>query len=153
MPRPHGQPIGHIEAINPLTGEKKWRTPLHDYQIWSAMLSTGGGLLFTGKETGEFIAVDADTGKIVWEFQTGSGINAMPVTYTQQGRQYVTVLSGIGGLVLEHLARAAQGQSAARRLGVDLRAHAGLSATFYRSKHVMAGLVPAMTRHCPTPRE
>jgi alcohol dehydrogenase (cytochrome c) len=62
------------------------------------MLSTGGGLLFTGKETGEFIAVDADTGKIVWEFQTGSGINAMPVTYTHQGRQYVTVLSGIGGL-------------------------------------------------------
>ncbi len=98
MPRPHGQPVGHIEAINPLTGEKKWRTPLHDYQIWSAMLSTGGGLLFTGKETGEFIAVDADTGKIVWEFQTGSGVNAMPVTYTHQGRQYVTVLSGIGGL-------------------------------------------------------
>ena len=98
MQRPHGQPIGHMEAINPLTGEKKWRTPLHDYQIWSAMLSTGGGLLFTGKETGEFIAVDADTGKIVWEFQTGSGINAMPVTYTHQGRQYVTVLSGIGGL-------------------------------------------------------
>jgi alcohol dehydrogenase (cytochrome c) len=87
-----------MEAINPLTGEKKWRTPLHDYQIWSAMLSTGGGLLFTGKETGEFIAVDADTGKIVWEFQTGSGINAMPVTYTHQGVQYVTVLSGIGGL-------------------------------------------------------
>ena len=81
---PHGQPIGHIEAIDPLTGEKKWRTPLHDYQIWSAMLSTGGGLLFTGKETGEFIAVDADTGKIVWEFQTGSGINAMPVTYTHR---------------------------------------------------------------------
>jgi alcohol dehydrogenase (cytochrome c) len=98
MPRPHGQPVGHMEAINPLTGEKKWRTPLHDYQIWSAMLSTGGGLLFTGKETGEFIAVDADTGKIVWEFQTGSGINAMPVTFTQGGRQYVTVLSGIGGL-------------------------------------------------------
>jgi hypothetical protein len=50
------------------------------------------------RETGEFIAVDADTGKIVWEFQAGSGINAMPVTYTHQGRQYVTVLSGIGGL-------------------------------------------------------
>jgi alcohol dehydrogenase (cytochrome c) len=98
MVRPHGQPIGHMEAIDPLTGAKKWRTPLHDYQIWSAMLSTGGGLLYTGKETGEFIAVDADTGKIVWEFQTGSGINAMPVTYTHQGRQYVTVLSGVGGL-------------------------------------------------------
>jgi len=98
IPRPHGQPIGHIEAIDPLTAVKKWRTPLYDYQIWSAMLATGGGLLLTGKETGEFIAVDADTGKIVWEFQTGSGINAQPVTYTHRGRQYVTVLSGIGGL-------------------------------------------------------
>ena len=34
----------------------------------------------------------------MWQFQTGSGVNAMPVTYTHQGRQYVTVLSGIGGL-------------------------------------------------------
>ena len=73
-----------------------------DFQIWSAMLATGGGLLFTGKETGEFIALDADTGKTLWQFQTGSGINAMPVTFTHKGRQYVTVLSGIGGLVLEH---------------------------------------------------
>jgi alcohol dehydrogenase (cytochrome c) len=98
LPRAADEPIGHMEAIDPLTAQKKWRTPLMDFQIWSAMLATGGGLLFTGKETGEFIAVDADTGKIVWQFQTGSGINAMPVTYTHQGRQYVTVLSGIGGL-------------------------------------------------------
>ena len=62
------------------------------------MLATGGGLLFTGKETGEFIAIDTDTGKTVWQFQTGSGVNAQPVTYTHNGRQYVTVLSGIGGL-------------------------------------------------------
>jgi alcohol dehydrogenase (cytochrome c) len=98
LPRSADQPLGHMEAIDPLTAQKKWRTPLMDFQIWSAMLATGGGLLFTGKETGEFIAVDADTGKVVWQFQTGSGINAMPVTYTHQGRQYVTVLSGIGGL-------------------------------------------------------
>jgi alcohol dehydrogenase (cytochrome c) len=98
LPRAADQPVGHMEAIDPLTAQKKWRTPLMDFQIWSAMLATGGGLLFTGKETGEFIAVDADTGEIVWQFQTGSGINAMPVTYTHGGRQYVTVLSGIGGL-------------------------------------------------------
>jgi len=98
LPRAADQPLGHMEAIDPLTAQKKWRTPLMDFQIWSAMLATGGGLLFTGKETGEFIAVDTDTGKVVWQFQTGSGINAMPVTYTHQGRQYVTVLSGIGGL-------------------------------------------------------
>ena len=98
MPRAAASPIGHIDAIDPLTGEKKWRVPLTDLQIWSATLSTGGGLLFTGKETGEFIALDADTGTQLWQFQTGSGINAQPVTYTHGGRQYVTVLSGIGGL-------------------------------------------------------
>ncbi len=98
LPRAAGEPVGHIEAIDPLTAEKKWRVPLADFQIWSAMLSTGGGVLFTGKETGEFIALDADTGRQLWQFQTGSGINAMPVTFTQKGRQYVTVLSGIGGL-------------------------------------------------------
>jgi alcohol dehydrogenase (cytochrome c) len=97
LPRPDNQPIGHIEAIDPLTAEKKWRVPLMDFQIWSAMLASGE-LLFTGKETGEFIALDAATGKQLWQFQTGSGINAMPVTYTYKGRQYVTVLSGIGGL-------------------------------------------------------
>jgi alcohol dehydrogenase (cytochrome c) len=98
LPRAAGQPVGHIEAIDPLTAQKKWRVPLNDFQIWSAMLATGGGLLFTGKHTGEFFALDADTGKQVWQFQTGSGVNSMPVTYTHKGRQYVTVLSGIGGL-------------------------------------------------------
>ena len=98
LPRPPGQPLGHIEAINPLTAEKKWRVPLQDFQIWSAMLATGGGLVFTGKETGEFIALDAENGQQLWQFQTGSGINAMPVTFTHNARQYVTVLSGIGGL-------------------------------------------------------
>ena len=98
IPKKPGEPHGHIDAIDPLTAEKKWRVPLMDFQIWSAMLATGGGLLFTGKTTGEFIALDADNGKQLWQFQTGSGINAMPVTFTHNGRQYVTVLSGLGGL-------------------------------------------------------
>ena len=65
--------------------------------IASAMLATGGGLLFTGKHTGEFIALDADTGKTLWQFKTGSGVNAQPITWTHNGKQYVTILSGIGG--------------------------------------------------------
>ena len=95
---PPGGPIAHVEAIEPLTANKRWRTPLFDHPHWSAILATGGGLLFTGKETGEFIAIDADTGKTVWQFQTGSGVNAQPITYTHKGQQYVTILSGIGGL-------------------------------------------------------
>ena len=48
--------------------------------------------------TGEFIAVDAESGKRLWQFQTGSGVNAQPVTFTHNGRQFVTVLFGIGGV-------------------------------------------------------
>ena len=47
---------------------------------------------------GTVYALDAATGKTVWQFQTGSGVNAQPVTFTQNGKQYVTILSGIGGL-------------------------------------------------------
>ena len=88
---------GHMEAIDPLTGKAVWRTPLYGQMIASAMLATGGGLLFTGKHTGEFIAVDADSGQELWAFRTGSGINAQPITWTKNGKQYVTVLSGLGG--------------------------------------------------------
>jgi alcohol dehydrogenase (cytochrome c) len=98
LPNNGGEPWGHIDAVDPLTGKQKWRVPLTDHSIWSANLVTGGGLLFTGKETGEFIALDIEDGKQVWQFQTGSGINAQPITYTHNGKQYVTVLSGIGGL-------------------------------------------------------
>src|SRR5262249_32795652 len=93
-----GEPIAHLGTLGPPSGKPRWRAPLLDHPHWSAILATGGGLLFTGKETGELIAMDAETGKTLWQFQTGSGINAMPVTFTQNGRQYVTILSGIGGL-------------------------------------------------------
>ena len=96
--QPEGEPIGHVDAIEPLTAKQVWRSPLWDHPQWSAIVATGGGLLFTGKETGEFVAIDAANGKTLWQFQTGSGINAQPITYTYKGRQYVTVLSGLGGV-------------------------------------------------------
>ena len=97
-PRAPGQPIGHVDAIDPMSATQKWRMPLFDFPHYSAMLATAGGLLFTGKQTGEFIAIDIDAGAQLWQFQTGSGINAQPITYTHKGRQYVTVLSGLGGV-------------------------------------------------------
>jgi alcohol dehydrogenase (cytochrome c) len=97
-PREAGSPIGHMDAIEPLSAKHRWRTPIMDIPNYSAMLATAGGLLFTGRETGEFIAVDIDTGKIVWQFQTGSGINAQPITFTLKGRQYVAIQSGLGGV-------------------------------------------------------
>jgi alcohol dehydrogenase (cytochrome c) len=56
-----GDVVGHIEAIDPMTAKPKWRVPLKDVQIWSAMLATGSGLLFNGKHSGEFFAMDAET--------------------------------------------------------------------------------------------
>ena len=58
---------------------------------------TGGGLVFTGKLTGEFLALDEDTGQTLWQFQTSSSVNSTAITYAQKGRQFVTVASGLGG--------------------------------------------------------
>jgi alcohol dehydrogenase (cytochrome c) len=99
---PENQPgdiLGHFTAINPLTGEKKWEIPLTDLPSSAGMLATGGGLVFTGKMTGEFLALDEGTGKILWQFQTGSSVNATAITYTHKGRQYVSIASGLGGIV------------------------------------------------------
>jgi alcohol dehydrogenase (cytochrome c) len=96
-PRKPGEPWGYYAALDPLTGKAKWRVPLIDFPMWSGMMSTAGGLVLGGKLTGEFLAIDQDRGKIVWQFQTSSGVNAQPITYTYKGRQCVTVLSGLGG--------------------------------------------------------
>jgi alcohol dehydrogenase (cytochrome c) len=89
--------FGHLTAINPLTGEKKWEIPLTEFPSSSGMLATGGGLVFTGRLTGEFIALDQETGRTVWQFKTGSSINSTAITYTHNGRQYVSIASGLGG--------------------------------------------------------
>jgi alcohol dehydrogenase (cytochrome c) len=94
-----GDAYGYFVAINPLTGQKKWEIPLTDFPGAAGMLVTGGGLIFTGKLGGEFVALDEETGKTVWQFKTGSSINATAITYTHKGRQYVTVASGVGGIL------------------------------------------------------
>ena len=100
-----GELLGHLLAIDPLTGEKQWEIPLTDFPSSSGMLATGGGLLFTGNLTGEFIAVDAATGATLWQFQTGSSVNSTAITYTRNGRQYVSVSSGLGGSLANRYVR------------------------------------------------
>ena len=96
---PSGEPWGYHLAFNPLTGKAEWKVPVTDTVLSAGMLATDGGLLFTGRVNGEFIALDQATGQELWKFKTGSGINSPPITYTHNGRQYVTVLSGIGGVL------------------------------------------------------
>jgi len=99
-----GNVVGHFAAINPLTGEKKWEIPLTDLPSSAGMLATAGGLVFTGKLTGELLALDESTGRTLWQFKTGSSVNSTAITYTHKGRQYVTVVSGVGGIVASRYA-------------------------------------------------
>ncbi len=97
MAVPQGEPAGYHEALDPLTGKVVWKTPMMETPSSAGMLATAGGLLFTGELTGEVIALDQDTGKKIWQFKTGSSVNAPPITFTHKGKQYVSVLSGRGG--------------------------------------------------------
>jgi alcohol dehydrogenase (cytochrome c) len=90
-------PRGHLTAIDPMTGKAKWEVP-SDIPRFSGVLSTAGGVVFSGQLTGEFEAFDAADGKKLWQFQTGSGIEGQPVTWEQDGVQYVAIASGYGGV-------------------------------------------------------
>src|SRR5438105_308093 len=94
-----GDVLGYFIAVDPLTGVRKWEVPLVNLPSSAGMLATGGGLLFTGKMTGEFIALDKNTGNALWQFQTGSSVNSTAITYTHKGRQYVSIASGLGGVL------------------------------------------------------
>ena len=93
-----GETHGYLSAIDPMTGKSKWQMAWPGQPSMAGTLSTGGGLVFTGAATGEFMAVDADTGKKLWEFQTGAGIIGLPITWEQGGKQYVTITVGGGGV-------------------------------------------------------
>jgi alcohol dehydrogenase (cytochrome c) len=90
-------PRGYLRAIDPMTGKTKWEAA-SDLPRFSGVLSTAGGVVFSGQLTGELEAFDASTGAKLWQFQTGSGIEGQPVTWQQDGVQYVAVTSGYGGV-------------------------------------------------------
>ncbi|WP_439523553.1 PQQ-dependent methanol/ethanol family dehydrogenase [Marivita sp.] len=90
--------IGSLKAIDPDTGEWKWEYK-NDAPLWSGVMTTAGGLVFFGTPEGKFLALDDETGEELWSFQTGSGIVGQPITWDQDGEQYVSIISGWGGAV------------------------------------------------------
>ena len=87
------RPWGALRAIDPLTGQIKWEFK-YVSAPWAGVLSTAGGLVFSGDMEGYFIAFDAQTGKELWHFGTGSPVYTSPMTYALDGRQYVVTTSG-----------------------------------------------------------
>lgn len=90
--------IGVLRAIDPATGKIAWEYN-NKAPLWGGVLTTAGNLVFTGTPEGYLKAFDAKTGKELWKFNTGSGVVGSPVTWTQDGEQYVAVMSGWGGAV------------------------------------------------------
>jgi alcohol dehydrogenase (cytochrome c) len=84
---------GALRAIDPLTGERKWEFK-HISPSWSGVLSTAGGLVFTGDSEGNFIALDAASGKALWHFQMGGAVYAAPMSYAIEDTQYVAIAAG-----------------------------------------------------------
>jgi len=88
---------GALRAIDPLTGKARWQVP-YAIPSFAGTMSTASNLVFTGDMLGEFSAYDAENGRKLWSFQTGSGIIGQPITWEAGGVQYVSVTSGIGGV-------------------------------------------------------
>ncbi len=88
-----GGHLGSVLAWDPVKQQKVWQNtdPL---PYVGGTLSTAGGLVFHGDLRGWFKALDAKTGQTLWQFNTGSGISAGPMTYQMDGKQYVAVVSG-----------------------------------------------------------
>ena len=86
--------FGNVTAVDYNTGKIAWqvKTPL---PMMGGALTTAGGLMFTGEGNGWFRAYDAASGKVLWSFFAGAGVNAPPASYSVDGKQYIVV--GAGG--------------------------------------------------------
>ena len=86
-------PKGFLRALDPLRGDLVWEIEVHS-PPWAGLMSTAGGLVFSGTMEGDFFAADAQTGDVLWRFQTGGPIYANPISYLSEGRQFITIAAG-----------------------------------------------------------
>jgi PQQ-dependent dehydrogenase (methanol/ethanol family) len=95
-PAPGGTHLGNFIAWDAATGKIVWSDP-EPFSVWSGALATAGDIVFYGTLEGYLKAVDAKSGKELFKFKTPSGIIGNVNTYEHGGKQYVAVLSGVGG--------------------------------------------------------
>jgi alcohol dehydrogenase (cytochrome c) len=83
-----------IQAIDPKTGQKKWSYRLSAPMTEAGVLTTASDMLFSGGRDGSFFALDARTGKLLWQTRLGPSVAAGPMTYAVNGKQYVSIMAG-----------------------------------------------------------
>ena len=84
---------GNVTAVDYNTGKIEWQVRTSLPMVGGA-LATAGGLFFTGESDGWFRAYDSATGKVLWSFFAGAGVNAPPASYSVDGKQYIVVAAG-----------------------------------------------------------
>jgi len=88
---------GELTGWDPVAGRPAWKLT-EKFPVWSGTIVTAGDVVFYGTMDGWFKAVDARNGTPLWQYKVGSGIIGQPVTYRgPDGKQYVAVMSGVGG--------------------------------------------------------
>ena len=90
---PGEEQFGNVTAVNLDTGKIAWKTKTAQPMI-GGVLATAGNVVFAGEGNGWFKAYDAKTGKVLWQYQCGAGVNAPPTSYTVNGKQYIAVAAG-----------------------------------------------------------
>ncbi len=94
---PKGKPFGRLVAWDPVAQKQKW--VVENVSPWNGgTLTTAGNLVFQGTADARFIAYDARDGKKLWETPVGTGVVAAPATYEVDGKQYVSIAVGWGGV-------------------------------------------------------
>ena len=88
-----GKAHGNVVAVDKNTGAVRWRY-VDEHPMMGGALSTAGGLVFTGNQSGHALALDGETGDVLWKFRMGGGVRSQPVAYRAGGRSYVAIGSG-----------------------------------------------------------
>lgn len=82
----------YLRALDAATGARRWEYRMTGpATMWAGTVSTAGGLVFTGDDDGDLVALDASSGEDLWHFYTGHSLFASPITFMLDGRQYVTI--------------------------------------------------------------
>ena len=83
----------YLSAIDLTNGKIKWQRKT-DKVLIGGLMSTSTGLVFQGEPDGHFSAFDADTGKVLWRYHTGAGVNAPPIAFVLDGEEFIAVAAG-----------------------------------------------------------
>ncbi|GLH77677.1 alcohol dehydrogenase [Bradyrhizobium sp. SSBR45G] len=100
---PSGEIYGHLDARDPVTGAKKWEVRFPEPPL-ASVLSTGGNLVFVPDSRGTVHAYDAENGTELWNHSDGTGHQGGIISYAVNGKQYIAITAGFGGMAADDYA-------------------------------------------------